>query len=494
MIILDTNAVNGLDPHGSRADLIRMLRKADLSISVPWVVREELTAHKLHEYQRSFDKMRRGHRELTSLEPNLAGRPPKFEGEKFAKFWREQYSQVFDTIPTDHSALQASVLREAACLKPAKADASNKAGGRDVAVWFSILDYMDKNPGEHVYFVTNNTKDFGTPEEWPFPLDLDLEGKSDRITQLLNFEEVLKEFTSEEEASEEVNASLLKRLSDVQANSIMAREAWEELWGQHRLNRKTRPDSTLKVELDAIAPAQCRRIGESVWYWTKATWHVYMHVRGASQPMIAAWDTSILFPGDPEAPISLLRSGIFTRLSVADLSEEMQRNLAEDINALESDIRDTLESPQDSTSLISRNNLPAIHNPHPQAAKNALQYARSVARAFTNIGYEVVHADSPMDHGFDLKVNTPDGIIAVVLKYGRTARWSEAMRLAAEVPQEAGDAILIVADWQVPRDTKRYLRMVERGDTRPISTMTWTGPWDTPELESRVHMLVTLME
>lgn len=313
MIILDTNAVHDLDPHGSRADLIRMLGKAGLKVGVPWVVLEELTAHKLHEYQREFELMLRHYRKVIDLEPSLLGPEPKFRGDEYAAYWREQYRGIFEVIPTGVDALQAAILREAACMKPAKVDKTKKSGGRDVAVWFSVLNYLDVNQGEEVQFVTNNTTDFGQPDEWPFPLDIDLIGKVHRIKQVAEFEEILREFTEEATVQVDAEGVLLQKLNLPETRDIIVREAWDRLTdGHERRNFRRLPhDVLLRVSVDSLGPVECRRIGESVWSWSQVKWQVYMLKRGGADPLIMTWDTSILLPEEGSS-VSLLRSGSFS--------------------------------------------------------------------------------------------------------------------------------------------------------------------------------------
>ncbi|MFD4955205.1 hypothetical protein [Streptomyces sp. NPDC058451] len=98
-------------------------------------------------------------------------------------------------------------------LPPAKPVKDHAEGGRDAAIWFSILDFLKQNPDEHVYFVTNNTKDFGDGSSYKYPMDEDVRGLEDRLTMLRDFAQVVSEFTTEvsgeeaEEAAAQVLAS-----------------------------------------------------------------------------------------------------------------------------------------------------------------------------------------------------------------------------------------------------------------------------------------------
>ncbi|MFF4293161.1 PIN domain-containing protein [Streptomyces vinaceus] len=493
MIILDTNAVHDLDPHGSRADLIRMLRKVGLPIAIPWVVLEELTAHKLYEYQRHFELMLRNHKALSGLEPNLSGQAPKFEGEEFASYWRKQYSEVFETIPTKESALKAAVLREAACMKPAKMDKSKKSGGRDVAVWFSILDYLDEHPESEIHFVTNNIADFGEPETWPFPLDIDLTGKTHRVKQLLDFEEVLKEFTEKAEPPQHIEEKLTARLNSVESNTILRAEVWRALAKNYayRAGRNIPPGVLVRVALDSMRPVECRRIGESVWFCAAVKWQVYMIQNGLDDPFIATWDTSILFPEDEGADISVLRRGRLAELSVEGLMGSMSDGLMEDMlsfNQHPTGVHEAPISQQMQQEMLpgeypQRRNVRAVRN-YRTRLDNPLFYSQSVCAALTRTVGPVEYTDGPGDYGVDATVSIAEGNIAVVMKAGHRQFFVDDLRAAYGIPRERGDGVIIVTSRPLSRSVIRHLREMSDIESRPLEIVQWIDPSDDDELEA----------
>ncbi|MGW1928632.1 PIN domain-containing protein [Streptomyces sp. NPDC001919] len=490
MLIFDTNAVNEMDPHGAKADLLRLLGKAGIDVAVPWVVLEELTAHKLYDYQRSFDMMRRRHQELAELTPNLAGAEPKFQGAEFAEYWRRQYRDIFTIIPTSHGALQQAVLREAACMKPAKVDKTKKSGGRDVAVWFSILEYLDQNPQKVVHFVSANTSDFGEPDQWPFPLDIDLEGKGGRISHLLNFESALEKFAQPAEAPEGIQDALTQRLSVDKAK----KELGHELWVRH-LRRlfgwkgKSKPTSLhAGISFSSMEPAECRKIGNSVYFWAKVSWQVFALPPGAISPVIASWDTSVLFPEDEQGGISLLRSGSLAPISASELSEEIGAQLSEALQ----DERDALaeDDLQDSNAAHAATAFlddsatstwsPVLKGSRVRSdlRESAFLYERRVIESLQR-NFEKVRLPS-MDLGFAAVILTREGVIGVAIQYGpRTS----GLLAPGSLPRSLGsglDAMLVVSNRPAFATVDHVF---------PVETVQWNGASDNEELVRRVKRI-----
>ncbi|MGW4850864.1 PIN domain-containing protein [Streptomyces sp. NPDC004288] len=494
MIIFDTNAIKDLDPHGSKADLIRLLRKANVKVAAPWVVLEELSAHRLYQYQRHFNLMRRQHQELSALEPNLAGPEPKFEGDRFAQHWRNQYSEIFTEIPTSQRALKAAVLREAACMKPAKVDTTKKSGGRDVAIWFSILEYLNENPSEEIFFVTSNTADFGEPDEWPFPLDIDLRGKSHRLTQLLDFEEALKRFTEEAETPEGIVDDLKTRLSASESMKIVAAEARRK----YGASGKSGEAATIRVRiaLDSLSVGGARRVGDSLWYWARATWQTYLLSHRVNAPLITSWDTSILFPESREQPVSILRSGRLTPLAASDLNTGMKENLAADQVLLEEDalIRNSQLHDEESTEdiqdqIATSQRLLRKHRRGGRTESSALQYTYLVLDLLRNLtGRRVVPVDGPLSLSLDAILETPEGNIGVAVKAGPGQlgfRDVEDIQLA---PGALVESLLIVTSRNFTSASREAIYLAQQGNGRPLEVVRWVGTEDDL-VEETIHRL-----
>ncbi|MFI0116283.1 PIN domain-containing protein [Streptomyces globisporus] len=495
MLIFDTNAVHDLDPHGAKADLLRLLDKAGLKISVPWVVLEELAAHKLYDYQRAFDLMRRQHIELSALEPNIAGPAPVFEGDRFASHWRNQYSDVFRTIPTSESALRHSVLREAASMKPAKVDRTKKSGSRDVAIWFSILEYMEKNPKEDIFFVSANTADFGQPDEWPFPLDVDLGGKASRLTHLLSFDEVIEKFTTSSEAPADMSEILSARLSKREATGAMMQEIW---WRHLRRvfqskSKKLPSNFHLGLEHQLTGTIECKSVDTSTWYWSKVTWQVYALQGGSTDPLVASWDTSILFPKDDDGGISLLRSGRLSEVDPGELSEQMASSLEGslayesernsevhaqvDVDELQEPLVLDLTLPAEVSSAKSRRIRSGV-----VAAENAFRYESLVYDAIDRTVGTPQYVREP-GSGIDATLSTPEGTIGIVIKFATHASSIKRVIPVGFLRGEV-DAVLVIAN----RSPGNFLRDSILG-SRPEETVRWANPSDDMSIARAVHNL-----
>ncbi|WUS95166.1 hypothetical protein OHA46_00040 [Streptomyces sp. NBC_00708] len=117
--------------------------------------------------------------------------------ERLLEHWRGAYGEIFEVIETSGAVLRRAYQREAMALPPAKEVRDHAEGGHDAAIWFSILDFLKQNPDEHVYFLINNTKDFGDGSSYKYPMSEDIRGLEDRLTMLKDFAQVVSEFTTE---------------------------------------------------------------------------------------------------------------------------------------------------------------------------------------------------------------------------------------------------------------------------------------------------------
>ncbi|WTE38965.1 hypothetical protein OH768_00510 [Streptomyces sp. NBC_01622] len=203
-----------------------------------------------------------------------------------------------------------ALLREAHCEKPAKgADAKAKGGARDAAIWLSVIDYLTKNPGETVHFVSANTRDFGDENSFPSPMGEDLEGLEDRLVLLTSFDAAVGEFTTpleiDEKHIEDVLVGLLTReetrsplesaVKDLliaktgswvgtEANGFLAGLGSASAYGPVRWNAWL---SAPKTFLRRVHEVSGHRIGEEEWYTATVDWIL---VGYASRPATASLD------------------------------------------------------------------------------------------------------------------------------------------------------------------------------------------------------------
>lgn len=217
MIIFDTNAVNLLSPESPRADLIRKLRQSQHHrVAVPWMVLEEMAAHQARYYP---DKHQAVLNTLAKLDAYLPWKPESslepLNLERLLDHWRDAYREIFEVIETSDAAIRRAFQREAMALPPTKRAKDHSEGGRDAAIWFSVLEFLEQNPDEHVWFVTDNSDDFGDGATYKYPMDEDIRGLEDRLHRLENFDQVVSRFTTEVSGAdaEAAAAELLKSVA-----------------------------------------------------------------------------------------------------------------------------------------------------------------------------------------------------------------------------------------------------------------------------------------
>ncbi|MFD5083431.1 PIN domain-containing protein [Kitasatospora sp. NPDC058406] len=220
MIIFDTNALNNLQLGSPPADILRKFRaSAQHRVAVPWMVLEELAAHRAKTYMAARENASTALNALRKAAPWQAAEdfaPPALELEQCQAHWREQYSALFDDIvETGGEAARRALVREALALPPAERWKEKSIGGRDAAIWFSILDFLQANPEEEVWFVTGDG-DFGDGRTYPYPMDQDLCDMAGRLHRISGFDEVISRFTEtvhDEQARAETEAFLTSPLS-----------------------------------------------------------------------------------------------------------------------------------------------------------------------------------------------------------------------------------------------------------------------------------------
>lgn len=321
MIIFDTNAVNLLPPSSHRADIIRKLRQSGHhKVAVPWMVMEEMVAHQTKHYP---DKHRAVVNTLAKLNDVL---PWEVESSlepldlnRLADYWRSAYEQIFEVIDTSGDAARRALAREAMALPPAKLVKDRSEGGRDAAVWFSILDYLKENPDEDVCFVTNNTKDFGNGTAYPYPMNEDVRGLEGRLTRLTDFAAVVSQFTKEVSGSD-AEAAAEKLLRSLSVRSRVSQTAIEVLSSPVGFVGLDAAEATVRwrewlaspeAELLSIADVIGHEIESSIWYTANARWLLYGMAAGGDDEDVryvsCVWEMKVLFSasGEDGAPTLL---------------------------------------------------------------------------------------------------------------------------------------------------------------------------------------------
>jgi hypothetical protein len=247
--------------------------------------------------------------------------------ERLLNHWWGLYSEIFEVIETSGEVARRALAREAMALPPAKRGGDRSEGARDVAIWFSILEFLKDNPDEEVCFVTNNSKDFGNGVDYPYPMNEDVEGMQDRITRLSNFDEVVSAFTKTV-SGKEAEAVAYELLRSLSVRSRVAQTAVEVLTSASGFIGMGAADTAVRwsrwfvspeVELLAVTDVTGHEIEGDVWYTAHARWLLYglAFDADAANPGYTAcvWETKVLFsardgdetptllaPKEPETP------------------------------------------------------------------------------------------------------------------------------------------------------------------------------------------------
>ncbi|MFD8384976.1 PIN domain-containing protein [Streptomyces sp. NPDC059679] len=309
MIIFDTNAVNLLPPEGPRADIIRKLRQSrHHRVAVPWMVLEEMAAHQAHLYPvkhqavlNTLAKLR----DILPWEPENSLEP--LDLERFLDHWREVYGEIFEVIETSDGVIRRAFQREAMALPPTKRGKAHSEGGRDAAIWFSVLEFLEQNPDQHVHLVTNNSTDFTDGTGYPYPMNEDIRGMEHRLTFLQDFDQVVSQFTKEvsgtdaEAAAGELLRSLpvRERVSQTAVEVLISPTGFAGLgtagvgveWHEWL--------ASPEVDLLSVTDVTGHEIEGEVWYTAKAGWLLYglaLNGEEASARYIACvWHMKVLF-------------------------------------------------------------------------------------------------------------------------------------------------------------------------------------------------------
>ncbi|AQW56555.1 PIN domain-containing protein [Streptomyces violaceusniger] len=348
MIIFDTNAVHLLPPEAPRADIIRKLRQSGHHrVAVPWMVLEEMAAHQARSYPGKYEKVTDALATLRDLVPwELESSLESLDMERFLDYWRGVYAGIFEVIETSDVALRKGYQREAQALPPAKRSRELSVGGRDVVIWFSILEFLEQNPEEHVYFVTNNTSDFGDGSIWPYPMNEDIRGLEGRLTLLTDFEQVVAQFTTEVSGKDaEDSAAELLASPSVRAGVAEAAGGLSSLAGYAGLGDDDVPErwcawsGTPEVELLAVTDVTGHAIEGDVWYTAHAQWLLYGlavdEVEALAGYIACVWETKILFSASDDKTLTLLAWGEPTAPDAGDEScMKILRDLRKRVAAL----------------------------------------------------------------------------------------------------------------------------------------------------------------
>ncbi|MFF4143226.1 PIN domain-containing protein [Streptomyces sp. NPDC001698] len=349
-LIFDTNSVRMLAPEGNTADLLRIIKSSGKAkIAIPEMVLQEMVAQQVIEYRDAHSVAEAAFRRLRGRYPegfwNTLRFPTDSRVDDLRQAWERIYKGIFEVIPTSAKVALTALIREANGEKPAKLGGKpgerKKEGARDVAIWLSIVEYMRRNPNERVYFVTNNSKDFGDGAKWPPPMDQDILGMEDRITLLSDMNAVIDTF-AERVPDQDLRARAAAVIA--QQESHMPVQAFRKVCDRPlaasllspRLEREGVPRRTMlqhwltppSVELVRISNAVGHRIGDDIWFTASVKWLLWGRAKTWDRkigPLATFWNTRMLVSTSGKQPTILSSRPQTERLTKENMEEWQYR-------------------------------------------------------------------------------------------------------------------------------------------------------------------------
>src|SRR6266545_5169508 len=159
-IVLDTNVLQ----RARRLDAMQMTvlsavaRETGLPIWVPEIVLEEAVGLRSREAIGAVTELQAFRDRLADLGADVLLEAP--DPAQIAFDWRQNLETRFSVEPLSEAAAKESLLREVRRIPPTR----DGKGARDAAVWLTVKSIHLKSDGP-TYFVSENVKDFGNPED-----------------------------------------------------------------------------------------------------------------------------------------------------------------------------------------------------------------------------------------------------------------------------------------------------------------------------------------
>jgi hypothetical protein len=337
VIIFDSNILwAGID--NEQFDVIRAIARTDHRVCIPAVVHDELVAKKVIAHRAAHTSLVAAAKSFATDSPWITAPPtaPAYDEASARKHWKRVYAAVFEVIPTPPGVADEALAREAFCDKPAKPDAKKKGGARDAAIWLTVVDFLHTNPQAEVYFISNNTKDFGDGTAFPPQLEQDLGSARYRFTLLTSFEAAIEAVTKPADVPQADYAAVFEAplASDDTKASVAAAATRDQRfrngWSAVDLDNPggTRYPQvhahqwvgTPLAELIDVAKPTAYQIGEDTWYIATARWALAGLAAQGTFPVLGTptltmagtvWRTRMLFSSIPdEVPVIIKSDGI----------------------------------------------------------------------------------------------------------------------------------------------------------------------------------------
>ncbi|MFZ3595058.1 PIN domain-containing protein [Streptomyces sp. BH104] len=225
LIILDTGILRGTSLESAPMEMLSTLRKSGTeTVAITSVTLEELVAQRAISYEEKYLRAYEAVDALHGVTPwAFELELPPLDLDAFRTSWRKFYRELFVVLPTSGAVLQEAMFREANLIAPCKEHKGQKIGSRDAAIWLAAAEFARENPSEQVYFVSGNTKDFGTATERDDVLDDDVYDLGSRFVHRTNLDDVFADFTRPAEVPDEEYHRVLSspvQLVDENANAL----------------------------------------------------------------------------------------------------------------------------------------------------------------------------------------------------------------------------------------------------------------------------------
>ncbi|OEJ56621.1 hypothetical protein BGM19_38985 [Streptomyces agglomeratus] len=326
MIILDANILKSTSLRSPAADVLRAIRASDGErVAAPWIVMEEIAAQQALAYRKKHDAAMEAVNELRKATTWAdVPHPKRWPAEHVRKHWRERYASLAEIIETSPAAYQQAMFRETNLIAPCKTvnSGKHKVGARDAAIWLTAVEYARVNPEETVYFVSNNTEDFGDGTSFPEPMDKDVAGMEDRFFLLTSLDEVLKRFATELEASVDDVQALLEtedaRTTIVQAAWIASRR-YRRVHGSQLFADTDEPRGGVArhrwgptaVAFDKVLDVSGREVDGHKWFTASVRWLLAEDISRywyTGERIAYAWETRVLLSPTADTGLTVLDS------------------------------------------------------------------------------------------------------------------------------------------------------------------------------------------
>ncbi|MFE6787856.1 PIN domain-containing protein [Streptomyces sp. NPDC057680] len=325
MIILDANILKGISLRGPVADLLRTIRASGAEhVVAPWIAMEELAAQQALAYEVKHAAAVSAVEALSRATPGgRVPRPGELDLESVREHWRHQYAEVAGILQTSPQIYEQALFREANLIAPCKTvnSGKHKTGARDAAIWLTAVEYAKGHPSEKVYFISNNTEDFGDGTDFPPALAEDLKGVEDRFALYTSLDGVVGKLATEVDVSEEEVRAILRAQ---EGRSSFAKRATRAVGvaatvilngasqpSQHRVMLWTR---TPAASLSTVDDIRAYEIDGHKWCTATARWLLSGHARDINRrldgaPAYASWTTRVLLSTTaPEKGVTVLRA------------------------------------------------------------------------------------------------------------------------------------------------------------------------------------------